>query len=88
MNCIFSYYKFSRETSESIRREVVEQEAAWRAKVAALEQRSHEHWLARRAAERSAEASAREAQTLRQRLAVPSPDKRQTSNIYSAMLYI
>ncbi|XP_077283747.1 uncharacterized protein LOC143909574 isoform X2 [Arctopsyche grandis] len=68
-----------KETSESIRREVVEQEAAWRAKVAALEQRSHEHWLARRAAERSAEASAREAQTLRQRLAVPSPDKRVVS---------
>lgn len=70
------FYYLHRDTAESIRREVVEQEAAWRAKVAALEQRAHEHWLARRAAERSAEASAREAQTLRQRLAAPSPDKR------------
>lgn len=67
---------YFRETSESLRREVAEQEAAWRARIAALEQRAHDEWLARRAAERSAEASAREAQALRQRLAAPSPDKR------------
>lgn len=71
----FNFFLLNRDTTESIKRELAEQEASWKAKVATLERRSHEQWLARRAAERLAEASSKEAQTLRQRLAAPSPDK-------------